>query len=246
MSQPPRTRGDCEHGPRPCPWVDCRYHLAIEQATAQAGNGSAPLDTSQSCALDVADLAELAGGLTLEDTGEILGITRERVRQIEAAALVNARRAAMALGIDWDRVLQVRAEDLATTLERWPVEGQEEVEEEEEQERGGEHQAAPKRRKCACGCGKLLPEGTKDRQVYASPQCRVRARAKRDKERSKRLRDAVRALESSAPLLCACGCGRVVGLERRAKGAIYARPSCNSRSIRERRKQDERKRPADR
>lgn len=35
------------------------------------------------CVLDVAD----RGGLTLEDTGARLDITRERVRQIEVAAL---------------------------------------------------------------------------------------------------------------------------------------------------------------
>lgn len=26
----PTTRGDCVDGPRPCPWVRCRFHLAIE------------------------------------------------------------------------------------------------------------------------------------------------------------------------------------------------------------------------
>lgn len=28
--QRPQVRGDCENGPRPCPWVSCEYHLAIE------------------------------------------------------------------------------------------------------------------------------------------------------------------------------------------------------------------------
>lgn len=36
-----------------------------------------------SCVLDVAAL----GGLTLEEVGDILGVTRERVRQIEHIAL---------------------------------------------------------------------------------------------------------------------------------------------------------------
>jgi hypothetical protein len=26
----PRTRGECRAGPRPCPWIGCRYHLLIE------------------------------------------------------------------------------------------------------------------------------------------------------------------------------------------------------------------------
>lgn len=27
----PQTRGDCVHGPRPCPWLGCRYHLASDE-----------------------------------------------------------------------------------------------------------------------------------------------------------------------------------------------------------------------
>ncbi|MFY3742456.1 sigma factor-like helix-turn-helix DNA-binding protein [Anaeromyxobacter sp. Red801] len=37
----------------------------------------------ETCALDVAD----RGPLTLDEVGKILGVTRERVRQIEVAAL---------------------------------------------------------------------------------------------------------------------------------------------------------------
>jgi DNA-directed RNA polymerase sigma subunit (sigma70/sigma32) len=36
-----------------------------------------------SCVLDVAD----NGGITLEEVGELLGVTRERIRQIEAVAI---------------------------------------------------------------------------------------------------------------------------------------------------------------
>ena len=74
----PRTRGDCVDGPRPCPWRTCRYHLADMLRRA----------SEESCALDVAD----RGGATLEELGEILGVTRERVRQLEAAALFKVRR----------------------------------------------------------------------------------------------------------------------------------------------------------
>ena len=28
--QRPRTRGGCQAGPRPCPWVACEYHLLLE------------------------------------------------------------------------------------------------------------------------------------------------------------------------------------------------------------------------
>jgi len=31
--EPPRVRGDCESGIRPCPWIRCRYHLLITSIT---------------------------------------------------------------------------------------------------------------------------------------------------------------------------------------------------------------------
>jgi Sigma-70, region 4 len=72
---PPRIRGDCLEGgvnaARPCPWIGCRYNI-VEARPDQA-----------TCALDVAD----QGGITLEEVGDLLGVTRERIRQIEAHGL---------------------------------------------------------------------------------------------------------------------------------------------------------------
>lgn len=83
---PPRTRGECEHGPRPCPWVRCRYHLGID-VSASGGiripHSGDPIALRETCALDVA----ARGGRTLEEVGELVGLTRERVRQIESAAM---------------------------------------------------------------------------------------------------------------------------------------------------------------
>lgn len=79
----PATRADCLPGGRnerrPCPWSCCRWSLAAEGSPG-------------ACVLDAAD----KGGLTHDAVGKLLGgLTRERVRQIEAAALRKvAKRAA--------------------------------------------------------------------------------------------------------------------------------------------------------
>lgn len=92
----PRTRGDCQDGPRPCPWVGCREHLYLQVSEdtghikAQAGE---PWEMAETCALDVAD----RGGLTLEAVAEIMGVTRERVRQLEARGLKLMQRGARRL-----------------------------------------------------------------------------------------------------------------------------------------------------
>lgn len=85
----PATRADCESSPRPCPWVSCRHHLHLDvdpRGNLKLAPEGQPGD---SCALDVAE----QGGATLEEVGELLGgLTRERVRQIEQAALAKVRR----------------------------------------------------------------------------------------------------------------------------------------------------------
>jgi hypothetical protein len=30
-NEQPRTRDECRDGPRPCPWVSCRFHLLVRQ-----------------------------------------------------------------------------------------------------------------------------------------------------------------------------------------------------------------------
>ena len=84
----PRTRADCSHGPRPCPFVSCTHHLYLD---VLAKTGAIKLnfpdvevwDMKETCALDVAD----RGGATLEDVGEIMNLTRERIRQVEVTGL---------------------------------------------------------------------------------------------------------------------------------------------------------------
>ena len=86
----PRVRGDCLPGgpnaDRPCPWAGCRYHLGLqvtEIGSLQVFEGWED-DGGPSCALDVAEHGEAH---TLDEVGALLGVTRERARQEEVAAL---------------------------------------------------------------------------------------------------------------------------------------------------------------
>jgi hypothetical protein len=83
----PRRRIECADIPRPCPFFSCRWNLYLDVNPA---TGSIKLnfpdrdleDLEETCALDVAD----RGGSTLERVGEVMNITRERIRQIETLA----------------------------------------------------------------------------------------------------------------------------------------------------------------
>ena len=84
----PQTRHDCANALRPCPWVSCKFHLYLD---VNPETGSIKLnfpdlevwEMADTCALDVAD----RGGITLEEVGEILNLTRERIRQVEVFGL---------------------------------------------------------------------------------------------------------------------------------------------------------------
>lgn len=87
-SMRPRYRSECVDGPRPCIFVSCKYHLYLD---VNPRTGSVKLnfpdkelwELEQTCALDVAD----QGGITLEEVGEIMNLTRERVRQVETRGI---------------------------------------------------------------------------------------------------------------------------------------------------------------
>ena len=89
----PAKRAECEVGLRPCPFISCRHHIAVD-VNDEAGSlhltwpGVELWNLSASCSLDVA--AE--GGRTLDEIADVLNVTRERVRQIQAGALVKIRR----------------------------------------------------------------------------------------------------------------------------------------------------------
>ncbi|MGI5860679.1 MAG: sigma factor-like helix-turn-helix DNA-binding protein [Myxococcales bacterium] len=91
----PHTRADCINGPRPCLFVSCKHHLYLD---VNPETGSIKLnfpdkeiwELEETCALDVAD----KGGITLEEVGAIMNLTRERIRQVETRGLLKLREAA--------------------------------------------------------------------------------------------------------------------------------------------------------
>jgi len=93
-SSRPRTRADCLNGPRPCLFVSCKHNLYLD---VNPETGSIKLnfpdkeiwELEQTCALDVAE----KGGITLEEVGEIMNLTRERIRQVETRGLAKLREA---------------------------------------------------------------------------------------------------------------------------------------------------------
>jgi hypothetical protein len=86
----PKTRGECGTA-RPCPFVSCKYHLYLDVnpetgAVKLNHPGKEVCELTESCALDLAER-----GVTLEEAGAAVGVTRERARQIEAAGLAKLR-----------------------------------------------------------------------------------------------------------------------------------------------------------
>jgi hypothetical protein len=88
----PTTRGACKEDVRPCPYVSCKHHLYLD---VNPETGSIKLnfpdlevwEMAETCSLDVAD----KGGITLEEVGEILNLTRERIRQVEVRGLLKLK-----------------------------------------------------------------------------------------------------------------------------------------------------------
>jgi len=96
----PRNRGECCQAERPCPFVSCKHHLYLD---VNPETGSIKLnfphlevwEMKDTCALDVAE----RGGITLEEVGEIMNLTRERIRQVEVRGLLKLKMGAINDGI---------------------------------------------------------------------------------------------------------------------------------------------------
>lgn len=114
----PLTRGDCEGGARPCPYVSCRYNLFLD-VSPQTGaikrnfpdREPDEMHPERSCALDLAE----RNGATLEDVAEAMNLVRERVRQLEVSGLAKLR--------DSGKITQYADGDRAKPHRRLPLVG---------------------------------------------------------------------------------------------------------------------------
>lgn len=88
----PRTREECRGQQRPCPWAGCSHHLYLD---INPESGAIKLnhphlevwELRETCSLDVAERGES----TLEAVAQVLNLTRERTRQIEARGLLKLK-----------------------------------------------------------------------------------------------------------------------------------------------------------
>lgn len=124
----PKVYGDCIGRPLPCPWVACKYHtlidvspktgtITINSATGARKPGRRHLPTwatktdhSEARIDEIVEVLEASAdscvlhivrgdkASTLEVIGEVLNVSRERIRQIEERALMQLRADADELG----------------------------------------------------------------------------------------------------------------------------------------------------
>ena len=89
----PQTRAECIDGPRPCPYVGCKYHLFLDFTPLGSlkfnfGDADDALESMQeSCSLDVAD----RGGQDMTKISQYINVTPARVQQEVAQALIKMK-----------------------------------------------------------------------------------------------------------------------------------------------------------
>lgn len=101
----PKCRADCINGPRPCPWIRCKWHAIWMQPKAAPSKHRLGRQSYQgklfrqcndriadvvcslkySCVLDLCDggsAPNRASSATLQEVGDLMNVSRERARQL--------------------------------------------------------------------------------------------------------------------------------------------------------------------
>lgn len=102
----PKVRSECKNGPRPCPWLGCRYHLGLsvrrdgdvllrkQWEQFLAGEGVEPVGPS--CALDVAEtmavrIAEGGTPLSHDDLARTMAVRKSALQRAEEKGMAKLR-----------------------------------------------------------------------------------------------------------------------------------------------------------
>lgn len=93
------TEGACRRLPGPCPHTMCRHHMS-DAPSDYLNRGRGPSREPAPASACVFDVAVQGQTMTLEQVATQIGLTRERVRQIEGIALRRAKRAGLRLAGD--------------------------------------------------------------------------------------------------------------------------------------------------
>lgn len=109
-------RSECRDGPRPCPHVRCRYHLAVEALPTGTLRIYAedPADLVESCSLDVAE----RGGASQRQLAIILGVTTQRANQMEFDALLHLKQIFLRQGLSEADIREIMARNALPEIAR--------------------------------------------------------------------------------------------------------------------------------
>ncbi len=85
----PRTRADCERGPRPCPWASCRHSLLADVLPDGRVRLLRDLDGDDDRPTCVLDVVAERGALALPQVADVFSVPN--VGKLEARALARFR-----------------------------------------------------------------------------------------------------------------------------------------------------------
>jgi transposase-like protein len=106
----PTLRSECRHASRPCPWVSCEEHALLAAVSGPLGSELTDdqltdllAEMPYSCLADIVEERTL----TLDEVAAVMGVTRERVRQLEEKGLTRLRFRAPRVGLTAEAVADI-------------------------------------------------------------------------------------------------------------------------------------------